>query len=87
MTELPNTAGAWLRSYSYDNLFTYQLIMRAISGNLVTVTSVTWLQLRRHMVRRLHNYTVAWIRGYAVTKLCFNLFPILFSTSVYQVTP
>ena len=31
----------------------------------VTVTSVTWLRLRRHMVRELHNYKVAWLRGYA----------------------
>ena len=45
--------------------------MRVISCNLITVTSVTWLRLRlrRHMVREFHIYTIAWLRGYVVTRL------------------
>ena len=109
MTELPNTAGAWLRGYGYDNLFTcnrnqrnlvtvtvtqthgervshlHSTLVTWLRGytnfskkkiNIfltvtVTVTSVTWLRLRlrRHMVRGFHIYTVAWLRGYAVTWL------------------
>ena len=38
----------------------------------VTVTSVTWLRLPRHMVRKSLIYTVAWVRGYA-TFLSINM--------------
>ena len=112
MTELPNTAGAWLRGYGYDNLFTCNrnqrnlvtvtvtqthgervshlhsslvtwlrgyMVTQIFSNQIltffltvtVTVTSVTWLRLRlrRHIVRGFHIYTVAWLRGYAVTWL------------------
>ena len=45
------------------------MVTVTITYSLVTVTSVTWLRLRRHMVRGFHIYTVAWLRGYAVTWL------------------
>ena len=55
---------AWLRGYT--NLLKKNNIFLTVT---VTVTSVTWLRLRRHMVRGFHIYKVAWLRGYAVTWL------------------
>ena len=65
VSHLHSSLITWLRGYT---IFVKQNVKKNLTVT-VTVTSVTWLRLRRHMVRGFHIYKVAWLRGYAVTWL------------------